>query len=65
MVSELCEGGDLRRLLYSVDERGAMGEQRERLENSIFNQLVMELFSGLVCVNTCTGGLRWECSSQA
>lgn len=31
MVSELCEGGDLRSLLYSVDERGNMHESLDRL----------------------------------
>ena len=31
MVSELCEGGDLRSLLYVVDERGAIHESKERL----------------------------------
>eukprot|EP00039_Didymoeca_costata_P012071 m.172598 g.172598 ORF g.172598 m.172598 type:complete len:1267 (-) comp15375_c1_seq4:3904-7704(-) len=48
MVSELCEGGDLRSLLYSVDERGNMHESLDRLSEKVLSQLLRELFSGLV-----------------
>ena len=48
MISELCEGGDLRRLLYKVDANGAMSESHPRLSNPVLNQLIKELFSGLV-----------------
>jgi serine/threonine protein kinase len=48
MVSELCEGGDLRSLLYIVDERGQLFESRDRLQGPVLCQLLKELFSGLV-----------------
>jgi hypothetical protein len=48
MTSELCEGGDLRRLLYKVDGQGQMLESCDRLTNTVLNQLIKELFSGLV-----------------
>mmetsp|Transcript_3916 Transcript_3916/g.12234 ORF Transcript_3916/g.12234 Transcript_3916/m.12234 type:complete len:1292 (+) Transcript_3916:105-3980(+) len=46
MVNELCEGGDLRRLLYSVADNGAV-EAHPRFPTPIFTRLLSELFSGL------------------
>jgi len=40
-------------LLYVVDDRGAIHESKERLKQTVFTQLVKELFSGLVYVSRC------------
>eukprot|EP00040_Diaphanoeca_grandis_P018907 m.99524 g.99524 ORF g.99524 m.99524 type:complete len:1279 (+) comp27166_c2_seq1:329-4165(+) len=47
MVSELCEGGDLRRLLYDVDDLGNMYDAKPRLPDATMAQILRELFSGL------------------
>ena len=47
MVSELCEGGDVRKLLYTVDELGNILSPRPRLAEQTVMHLLGELFSGL------------------
>eukprot|EP00038_Savillea_parva_P016988 m.18755 g.18755 ORF g.18755 m.18755 type:complete len:1300 (-) comp3624_c0_seq2:178-4077(-) len=46
MVTELCEGGDLRSILYDMQDNGAV-EPYPRLPIKTFTRLLSELFSGL------------------